>query len=100
MIKHPWWLPTTVPAAIAALSARAWAGGKPAEHVVVVADMRGLDALRAWWANLYNASPLWSSILTVLAIATLGLLLSRLADTLFNWLELKLRTKARERRLE
>mgnify|MGYP001405707357 CR=1 FL=1 len=60
--------------------AQAMAAGSGGAPLVIVADTRNLTGILAWWANLYNASHLFSAILTVILIPTVGIIFGLLAD--------------------
>jgi len=65
-------------------------GGAP---IVLVADTRKLDGIMAWWANLYNESHLYFTILTVILIPTIGMLFGVLADIVMHWIGLDLKSR-------
>lgn len=65
-------------------------GGAP---IVLVADTRKLDGIMAWWANLYNESHLYFTILTVVMIPTIGILFGVLADIVMHWIGLDLKSR-------
>jgi hypothetical protein len=48
--------------------------------MVIVADTRKLTGWEAWWANLYNESHIYFTIVTVVSIPVIGLLFGILAD--------------------
>ncbi len=56
------------------------AAGEKADLIVIVADTRKLSGWEAWWANLYNESHLYFTIVTVIVIPVVGLILGLLAD--------------------
>lgn len=48
--------------------------------IVIVADTRRLSGWEAWWANLYNESHAYFTLVTVITIPLCGLCLGLLAD--------------------
>lgn len=72
------------------LALAAGGGGAP---IVLVADTRKLDGIMAWWANLYNESHLYFTILTVILIPTIGIILGVLADLVMHWIGLDLKSR-------
>lgn len=52
----------------------ALAAKKAAANVVIVADTRRLDGIMLWWAQMYNDSQLYFTILTIIIIPTVGCL--------------------------
>ena len=56
------------------------AAGEKASKLVIVADTRNLTGWEAWWANLYNESHGYFTIITVVSIPVIGLILGLLAD--------------------
>ena len=50
----------------------ALAAKKAAANVVIVADTRRLDGIMLWWAQMYNDSHLYFTILTIIIIPTVG----------------------------
>lgn len=63
-------------------------GGAP---IVIVADTRHLTGLMAWWANLYNESHGYFTILTVVLIPLLGVSFGLIADVVMHWIGLDLK---------
>jgi heme/copper-type cytochrome/quinol oxidase subunit 2 len=66
------------------------AGGGKIDMMVVVADTRGLPVYEAWWANLYNESHLYFTILTVILIPVIGVVFGTIADFFMKFLGLDL----------
>ncbi len=60
------------------------AGDKKLDNVVVVADSRKLTGLMAWWANLYNESHFYFTLVTVVLIPTIGFIFGVLADVVMK----------------
>lgn len=58
----------------------ALAAKKAAANVVIVADTRRLDGIMLWWAQMYNDSQLYFTILTIIIIPTVGCIFGFLAD--------------------
>ncbi len=56
------------------------AAGEKADLIVIVADTRRLTGWEAWWANLYNESHAYFTVVTVITIPVVGLILGLLAD--------------------
>jgi hypothetical protein len=56
------------------------AAGEKASLMVIVADTRKLTGWEAWWANLYNESHVYFTIVTVICIPVIGLIFGILAD--------------------
>jgi hypothetical protein len=48
--------------------------------MVIVADTRKLTGWQAWWANLYNESHVYFTIVTVISIPLIGLIFGVVAD--------------------
>ena len=69
------------------------AAAQKADAVVIVADSRHLTGLRAWWANLYNESHLYFSLLTVLVIPLAGIILGVAADRLMARIGIDLKSR-------
>ncbi len=69
----------------------AWAGGE--ERIVLVADSRKFTGWEAWWANLYNASPLYFTLLTIVIIPLLGFIMSRVTDLVITRIGIDLRSR-------
>jgi len=71
----------------------AFAAGGGGEPIVLVADTRKLDGIMAWWANLYNESHLYFTILTVVLIPTIGIIFGVLADIVMHFIGLDLKSR-------
>ncbi|WP_243367536.1 DVU0150 family protein [Fundidesulfovibrio soli] len=72
------------------LALAAGGGGAP---IVLVADTRKLTGIMAWWANLYNESHLYFTILTVILIPLIGVIFGVLADIIMHWIGLDLKSR-------
>jgi hypothetical protein len=66
------------------------AGGGKIDIMVIVADTRGLPAFEAWWANLYNESHLYFTVVTVVLIPIIGVIFGTIADFFMKFLGLDL----------
>jgi hypothetical protein len=66
------------------------AGGGKIDIMVIVADTRGLPAWEAWWANLYNESHLYFTVVTVVLIPIIGVVFGTIADFFMKFLGLDL----------
>lgn len=75
------------------LPALAFAAGGGAAPIVLVADTRQLTGIMAWWANLYNESHLYFTIMTVVMIPAVGLLFGLMADMFMSWIGLDLKNR-------
>lgn len=62
----------------------AFAAGKKAPPLVVVAHTKGLSGLSLWWANLYNDNMLLFTILTGCITPIVGILIGFIADFLLS----------------
>jgi len=76
--------------AVPGLALAAGGGGAP---IVLVADTRKLTGIMAWWANLYNESHLYFTILTVVLIPLIGVIFGVLADVIMHWIGLDLKSR-------
>ncbi|MBU3949633.1 MAG: hypothetical protein KJ882_11625 [Proteobacteria bacterium] len=71
----------------------ALAGGEKAALLVMVADTRKLSGWEAWFANLYNESHLYFTIVTVVSIPIIGVLLGLLADLIMSRIGIDLKSR-------
>ena len=69
------------------------AAGPKAALLVIVADTRKLSGWEAWFANLYNESHLYFTIVTVIAIPIVGVLLGLLADLVMTHIGIDLKSR-------
>jgi len=69
------------------------AAGEPASLLVIVADTRKLSGWEAWFANLYNESHLYFTIVTVITIPIIGVLLGLLADLVMSRIGIDLKSR-------
>ena len=71
----------------------ALAGGEKASLLVMVADTRKLSGWEAWFANLYNESHLYFTIVTVISIPIIGVLLGLVADLVMSKIGIDLKSR-------
>lgn len=69
------------------------AAGPKAANLVIVADTRKLTGWEAYWANLYNESHVYFTLVTVIAIPTIGLLFGVIADFLMSRIGIDLKSR-------
>ena len=79
--------------AILLLTQIAAAAGPAAAPVIIVADSRNLTGLMKWWANLYNESQVYFSVLTYICILAGGLSPAGFADLVMKRLGLDLKSR-------
>ncbi len=65
-----------------------------APDIVLVADTRHLDGIRAWWGNLYNQSHLQFALATVVLIPLVGIILGSIADLGMRWTGIDLKSRS------
>ena len=66
----------------------ALAAKKAAANVVIVADTRRLDGIMLWWAQMYNDSHLY---FTIIIIPTVGCIFGFLADVVMSHIGIDLK---------
>lgn len=71
----------------------ALAAGEKADLIVIVADTRRLTGWQAWWANLYNESHAYFTVVTVISIPTVGLILGFVADVVMKQIGIDLTSR-------
>lgn len=71
----------------------ALAAGEKVANLVVVADTRRLTGWEAWWANLYNESHFYFTLVTVVSIPLIGLLFGVLADLIMGHIGIDLKSR-------
>ncbi len=71
----------------------ALAAGGGGEPIVIVADSRKLTGIMAWWANLYNESHLYFTLLTVIIIPVVGVVFGLLADLVMHFVGIDLSSR-------
>ena len=69
------------------------AAGEKASLLVIVADTRKLSGWEAWFANLYNESHLYFTLVTVVTIPIVGVLLGLLADLVMTRIGIALKSR-------
>jgi len=69
------------------------AGGGPVAPMVIVADTRKLSGIMAWWANLYNESHFYFTILTVVLIPVIGVIFGVVADIVMTHIGIDLKSR-------
>ncbi len=89
------WVKITGPATLVLLllPQLAAAAGPAAAPLVMVADTRRLTGWQAWWANLYNESHLYFTIVTVVSIPIIGLIFGVLADLIMGHIGIDLSSR-------
>jgi hypothetical protein len=65
-------------------------GGQP---IVLVADSRKLSGIMAWWANLYNESHFYFTVLTIIVIPLVGVIFGVLADIVMHFVGIDLKSR-------
>jgi len=73
--------------------AAAMAAAGPAAPLVIVADTRKLSGIMAWWANLYNESHLYFTLLTVALIPIIGVIFGVIADIVMTHIGIDLKSR-------
>jgi hypothetical protein len=73
--------------------AAAFAAGGGGAPIVIVADTRKLTGIMAWWANLYNESHLYFTIMTVILIPLIGVIFGVLADIVMHFIGIDLKSR-------
>lgn len=79
--------------ALALLPELALAAGEKAAALVIVADTRKLTGWQAWWANLYNESHVYFTLVTVISIPIIGLIFGTLADIIMGHIGIDLKSR-------
>jgi len=69
------------------------AGGGDVQSIVIVADSRKLTGVMAWWANLYNESHFYFTLLTVILIPLIGVIFGVLADIVMHFIGIDLSSR-------
>ena len=85
-----WFGATGGPAAAGNCRGRRGRGG---HYLVLVADTRKLTGWEAWWANLYNESHLYFTLVTVVIIPVVGLCFGLLADIVMSRIGIDLKSR-------
>ena len=81
---------TTLVLLAPSLALAAGGGGAP---IVIVADSRKLTGIMAWWANLYNESHLYFTIMTIILIPLIGVIFGVLADVAMHFIGIDLKSR-------
>ena len=71
----------------------ALAAAEKAAPLVLVADTRKLTGLMRWWADLYNESHVWFTVLTVVLIPLIGLAFGVIADIVMSHIGIDLKSR-------
>jgi hypothetical protein len=71
----------------------ALAAGGGGEPIVMVADSRKLTGVMAWWANLYNESHLYFTLLTIVLIPLIGVIFGVVADFIMHFIGIDLKSR-------
>ena len=71
----------------------AMAAGEKASLLVIVADTRKLSGIMRWWADLYNESHVWFTVLTVVLIPLIGLAFGVIADIVMSHIGIDLKSR-------
>jgi hypothetical protein len=69
------------------------AAAEKASPLIIVADTRKLTGLMRWWADLYNESHVWFTVLTVVLIPVIGLIFGVLADIIMSHIGIDLKSR-------
>jgi hypothetical protein len=69
------------------------AGGGEIAPLVIVADTRHLPSFEAWWANLYNESHLYFTIVTIIIIPVVGVIFGTIADFIMSFIGIDLKSR-------
>ena len=87
-LRKVWLMLTSVLLLAPSMALAAGGGGAP---IVIVADTRQLSGIMLWWAQLYNESHLYFTILTVIIIPITGCIFGLLADVVMNHIGIDLK---------
>jgi hypothetical protein len=71
----------------------AMAAAEKAAPLVLVADTRKLTGIMRWWADLYNESHVWFTVLTVVLIPVIGLIFGVVADIVMSHIGIDLKSR-------
>ena len=74
-------------------SGMALAAGGGGEPIVLVADSRKLTGIMAWWANLYNESHVYFTLLTIIVIPLVGVIFGVIADIVMHFVGIDLKSR-------
>ena len=87
-LRKVWLMVASVLLFAPSMALAAGGGGAP---IVIVADTRQLSGIMLWWAQLYNESHLYFTILTVIIIPLTGCIFGLLADVVMNHIGIDLK---------
>ena len=87
-LRKMWVMLASVLLLAPSMALAAGGGGAP---IVIVADTRQLSGIMLWWAQLYNESHLYFTILTVIIIPLTGCIFGLLADVVMNHIGIDLK---------
>lgn len=87
-LRKVWLMLMSVLLLAPSMALAAGGGGAP---IVIVADTRQLSGIMLWWAQLYNESHLYFTILTVIIIPLTGCIFGLLADVVMNHIGIDLK---------
>jgi len=71
----------------------ALAAGEKAAGLVIVADTRKLSGWEKWFADLYNESHIYFTLLTVAVIPVIGLVFGTIADIIMSHIGIDLKSR-------
>ena len=71
----------------------ALAAAEKTSLLVLVADTRKLTGIMRWWADLYNESHVWFTVLTVVLIPVIGLIFGVIADIVMSHIGIDLKSR-------
>jgi hypothetical protein len=84
------WIALTMLLVTGQVALAAGGGGEP---IVLVADSRKLTGIMAWWANLYNESHFYFTLLTIVVIPVVGVIFGILADIVMHFVGIDLSSR-------
>jgi hypothetical protein len=84
---------TAIATLVLTLPAMALAAGGGGAPIVIVADSRKLTGIMAWWANLYNESHLYFTLLTIIIIPIVGVIFGMLTDLVLHVIGIDLKSR-------
>jgi hypothetical protein len=79
--------------ALTLLAVQARAAGHGGEPIVLVVDSRTLSGWTAWWANVYNDSHWYFTLLTIVIIPVLGLLMGTVTSFVLSRMGVNLKSR-------
>lgn len=69
------------------------AGGGKVANVVIVADPRKVHGVLSWWANLYNESHAYFTLVTILVVPVVGVIFGLIADFVMTAIGIDLKSR-------